>query len=90
MAALLNEWDPHKSVSDDDRGGWLSGPSLPEDDVMLAELRAQHPQWTIWKGKHTGSWWACPPPGVLSLIDAPDLGQLEAKILDIEAWETGQ
>jgi len=41
------------------------------------------------EGKFTGSWWAMPPPGLMALIDAPDLDQLEAKIADVEAWETG-
>jgi hypothetical protein len=70
-----------------DRGGWLSGPSLPEDEVKLAELRAAHPGWTIWWGKHTESWWAAPPPGLISsLLNDTDPDRLEAKILDVETW----
>jgi hypothetical protein len=64
----------------------ISGPSLSEETVKLAELRAQHLGWTIWKDRHTGSWWACPPPPGMTLLDAPDLDRLEGKILDVEAW----
>jgi hypothetical protein len=69
-----------------ERGDWISGPSLSEETVKLGELRAQHPGWTIWKGRHTGSWWACPPPPGMTLLDAPDLDRLEAMILDVKAW----
>jgi hypothetical protein len=72
-----------------DRGGWISGPQVSEEDVRLVEVRAVHPGWTIWKGKQTGSWWACPPPPATLLLEAADLDALETKILDVEAWLSG-
>jgi hypothetical protein len=62
------------------RGSWMSGPSFPEEDARLAELRARYPRWTIWIGEHTGSWWACPPPPGRTLINAADAEDLEAKL----------
>jgi hypothetical protein len=73
-----------------DRGGWVSGPALPEHDVRLAELRAAHPDWLIWWGKFTESWWAAPPPSLMyALINDADPDRLEAAILDIEAGQGG-
>jgi hypothetical protein len=73
-----------------DRGGWLSGPALSEDEVKLRELRTEHPDWVLWFGRFTKSWWAAPPPPGQALINAPDLDALEAMILDIETWEGGR
>jgi hypothetical protein len=67
----------------------MSTPGSEDDGIKLAGLRRRYPQWTIWRGKHTGSWWAMPPPGVLTLVNADDLDRLEALIADIESWETG-
>jgi poly(3-hydroxyalkanoate) synthetase len=61
-----------------------------EEDLTLAALQARWPRWTIWRGKHTGSWWAMPPPGILTLVNADDLDTLAGKIADIESWETGE
>jgi hypothetical protein len=64
--------------------------ALSDDDgIKLAALRARWPAWTIWRGKFTCSWWAMPPPGVLTLVNADDLDRLEALIADIESWDAG-
>jgi hypothetical protein len=66
----------------------MTGPTSDED-AKLAALRERYPRWSIWKGRHTGRWWAMPRRPLTALVDAPDLDQLAAKIADVEAWEPG-
>lgn len=74
----------------EDRGGWISGPSLSEDEFKLAGLRERFPRWKFWRGQHTRAWWACPPPGgVQALLSADDLDGLAGMVADVETWESG-
>ena len=72
-----------------DWGGWLSGPCTDPDAAALALLCEQYPAWTFWTGTHTGTWWACPPPGSACrvLLDAGTPAALAALITEVEAWE---
>jgi hypothetical protein len=60
------------------------------DDAKLAALRERYPGWSIWKGAHTGSWWAMPPQPHNVLINADDLDRLGTMIADVAQWETGR
>ncbi len=69
----------------------MTGPDTGDEEQReLAALRERHPRWSIWKGRHTGHWWAAPPAPRTALLEARDLGELERKIADVEAWEAGQ
>lgn len=73
-----------------DAAGWISGPCLPADDAALALLREQFPGgWLFWIGKHSGRWWACPPPGSAcrSLLDADTPAALAQLVAEIANWE---
>jgi hypothetical protein len=74
-------------------GGWISGGSRDPADAEAAdllELQARFPDWHIWRGKHTGHWWAAPPTWApQALIDAATLGELAPKISDVETWRSG-
>lgn len=45
----------------------------------LYELRESHTGYTFWRGDHTGSFWAMPPPGG-RLLSAGTVGELKERL----------
>lgn len=88
LSPVLSHWcrSQTRSSGASMKAATVTAPISEDDGIKLAGLRTLWPRWTFWKGEHTGSWWAMPPPGVRTLINADDLDRLAAMVADVESW----
>lgn len=58
-----------------------------DHSTEISFLVRRYPQWTIWYGSATGSWWALPPRerDIGDFVEAGDLPGLIAHIEEIES-----
>ncbi|MEO3783005.1 hypothetical protein ABGB12_06740 [Actinocorallia sp. B10E7] len=58
-----------------------------DHSTELSFLVGRYPQWTIWYGTATGSWWALPPRerDIGDFVEAADLPRLIAHIEEIQS-----
>ena len=66
-----------------------AGPGGDDQDAGLERLKRRYPQWRIWRGRATGTYWAMPPrdhPAVRELIGAGDISDLAERIAQAEQW----
>jgi len=66
-----------------------AGPGGDDQDAGLDRLKRRYPQWRIWRGRATGTYWAMPPrdhPTVRELIGAGDISDLAERIARAERW----
>ncbi len=65
------------------------GPGGDDQDAELERLKRRYPQWRIWRGRATGTYWAMPPRDHLTvreLIGAGDISDLAERIAQAERW----
>jgi len=83
-AATSPPYWPHR----DERASEVtSGHGADDRDSMLDRLRRHYPQWRIWRGHTTGSYWALPPrghPALRGLLGASNLDELTRLLAQAE------